>query len=314
MKIIKALLFVLSVLCLTVINAQEVKKSQEIQLTNGDFAIDGVLQLPDKIKSPLLIYVPGSGNIDRNGNQPNTFVQASYIQQLADSLVAKGIAIFRYDKRTANTKNKALLSQSICFEDFVSDVKTIISYFRNDERFSSVNLLGHSQGALVAMLAIDSDISRLICVAGPSENVEQTLVAQLRKQSPALADKAKEHFQELMDTGNIAQVHPFLISIFAPVNLKFLQSYNKYTPIQEIRKLQLPVLIVNGTSDLQVSPADAKKMHTVASDSRLVIIENMTHVLKIANNLYENQQTYINPKYPISTELVKQITDFLTQN
>ncbi|CEN51283.1 exported hypothetical protein [Capnocytophaga canimorsus] len=105
----KALLVVLSVLFLTVINAQEVKKSQEIQLTNGDFAIDGVLQLPDKIKSPLLIYVPGSGNIDRNGNQPNTFVQASYIQQLADSLVAKGIAIFRYDKRTANTKNKDFL-------------------------------------------------------------------------------------------------------------------------------------------------------------------------------------------------------------
>ncbi|MFJ1428663.1 hypothetical protein ACILD6_08665 [Capnocytophaga canimorsus] len=85
-------------------------------------------------------------------------------------------------------------------------------------------------------------------------------------------------------------------------------------PVQEIQKLQLPILIINGTSDLQVSPADAQKMHTMANDSRLVIIENMTHVLKIANNLYENQQTYINPKYPISSELVKQITDFLTEN
>lgn len=292
--------------------AQNHLTTEEISLKNGNFTIDGIVSFNETEKQPLLIYVSGSGNIDRDGNQAGTTVKADYIKQLSDSLNAHGIAVFRFDKRTANPKNSTFIDESIQFEDFVSDVKTIIMHFKNDVRFSSINILGHSQGSLVAMLACDEHIKSFISVAGPAETVEETLISQLNKQAPTLANKAREHFSELMATDTIVQVHPFLVSIFQPVNQKFLKSYNTYQPIEEINKLNIPILIINGNVDLQVPVRDAQKLDAVAKNSRLVIIENMTHVLKRIQNPNENILSYTNPKYPIPSELVTAIVNFLT--
>ncbi|MDO5608819.1 MAG: alpha/beta fold hydrolase [Capnocytophaga sp.] len=287
-------------------------QTEEISLSNGNFAIDGELSYITTKKTPLIIYISGSGNIDRNGNQ-GTQIQADYIRQLAQALNKREISVFRYDKRTANSKNISFLDDSIRLDDFVSDVQLILAHFANDERFTDINLLGHSQGSLVAMLATDVRVQRFISVAGASETVEETLIAQLHKQSPALSSKAREHFRELMATDTIRQVHPFLNSIFMPVNQRFLKSYNQYHPIEIMSKITIPSLIINGTNDLQVPPDDARKLNAVAPQSRLVIIENMTHVLKITQNRNEILQTYLSPDYPIANQLVDEIADFVTQ-
>jgi len=63
--------------------AQEIV-SEEIELWNDSVAIPGTLSYPETTKKiPLMIFVHGSGNVDRYGNQSGTFVQANYIKTLA---------------------------------------------------------------------------------------------------------------------------------------------------------------------------------------------------------------------------------------
>ena len=208
----------------SVFNAQEII-SESNNLTNGEIKIPGTLsyiKTDDKI--PLVIFVHGSGNIDRNGNQAGTPVQANYIKTLSDSLITKEIAFYRYDKRTATPENLAKL-KDITLKDFASDVKVAINYFKNNPQFSSINLIGHSQGSLVAMLAITDDVKSYISIAGAGESIDKTIVKQLNEQSPELAKIAKQHIDELMKTDTILSVNPFLISLFTPQNQKFWKNW-----------------------------------------------------------------------------------------
>tara|TARA_R110000796_G_scaffold104102_1_gene213830 strand:+ start:215422 stop:216348 length:927 start_codon:yes stop_codon:yes gene_type:complete len=293
-----------------VFNAQEII-SEDINMTNGEIKIPGTLSyLKTNDKVPLVIFVHGSGNIDRNGNQAGTPVQANYIKTLSDSLITKEIAFYRYDKRTATPENMAKLN-AITLKDFANDVKVVINHFKNDPRFSSIHLIGHSQGSLVAMLAITDDIKSYISIAGAGESIDKTIVKQLNGQSPELAKVAKQHIDELMKTDTIVSVNPFLISLFAPQNQKFWKNWMLINPEEEIKKITIPILIINGESDLQVKVSDAEGLKAANPKATLVIIPKMNHVMKVVDSIEENQQAYIDEKYPLSSILVHNLSEFI---
>ena len=133
--------------------------SEEIIIYNDSIELPGTLtQLKKSKKHPLIIWVHGSGNVDRNGNQKGVNIKANYIKQFRDSINDQA-AFFSYDKRTANSKNLKYL-QNVSFDDLVSDVRKIISNFKDDPRFSEIILAGHSQGSLVAMLAVNESVNK----------------------------------------------------------------------------------------------------------------------------------------------------------
>ena len=117
-KIITYIAF--SICCLATSVAQV--KSEEINLNNGVIQLPGTLSFTSE-KSPLIIWVHGSGGVDRNGSPAN------YIQQFRKAVNQENIAFFSYDKRTANPKNAAFLND-ILIEDFVSDIEVVISHFK----------------------------------------------------------------------------------------------------------------------------------------------------------------------------------------
>lgn len=295
--------------------------SEKTDLKNGKISIPGTLSYPklDK-KLPLAIFVHGSGNVDRNGNQ-GAVIKANYIAQLADNLNKKGLAFYRYDKRTSNPSNISLL-KNITIHDFVSDVTIAIKNFKDDKRFKSIHLIGHSQGSLVAMLAADSNIKSYISLAGPSESIDKTLVTQITNQNPQIGEIAKQHINELRKTDTILSVNPFLVQLFAPQNQKFLKDWMLLTPTDEIKKIKKPILIIQGEKDLQVTSTDANNLISACAineagldaPAELVLIEQMNHVLKTVNNQNENQQSYASPDYPISTILVETIANFILKN
>lgn len=293
-----------------VFNAQEII-SEDINMTNGEIKIPGTLSyLKTNDKVPLVIFVHGSGNIDRNGNQAGTPVQANYIKTLSDTLITKEIAFYRYDKRTATPENMAKLN-AITLKDFANDVKVVINHFKNDPRFSSIHLIGHSQGSLVAMLTITDDVKSYISIAGAGESIDKTIVKQLNGQSPELAKVAKQHIDELMKTDTIVSVNPFLISLFAPQNQKFWKNWMLINPEEEIKKITIPILIINGESDLQVKVSDAEGLKAANPKATLVIIPKMNHVMKVVDSIEENQQAYIDEKYPLSSILVHNLSEFI---
>lgn len=282
--------------------------SKDFLIKNGNIELPGTLSYPSDAKN-LVIWVHGSGNVDRNGNQAGSNIKANYIKQFRDELNKNNIAFFSYDKRTANPKNAAFL-KGIVLDDFVSDLKKVVEHLKTNYQFTSITLAGHSQGSLVAMLAA-SEVDKYISLAGPSERINETIIKQVSKQSSDLGKVTADHFKELKETGAIKEVNPNLISLFAKQNLPFFKNWMSYDPVEEIKKITVPTLIINGTKDIQVLESDAQALHKAKSDAKLVIIEKMNHVLKTIENDADNLPSYYSPDFKISPELVKTVSEFV---
>lgn len=294
--------------------AQDTYTSEDILIMNDSIQLPGTLSYNADLKSqPLVIFVHGSGNVDRNGNQ-GMMAKANYIKMLNDSLVSKGIAFFRFDKRTATQSNMRFIMSNMTFEGFVDDINIITDTFKNDKRFSSITLIGHSQGSLVAMLANHTHVDKYISLSGPSKSIDQTLVEQVRLQNgDVIASAVESHFKELSEKGRIENVDPMLMSIFNKPAQPFMLSWMKYNPSEEIKSVKLPILILNGNKDLQVSVHDAETLHKANPNSKLVIIANMNHVLKSIEKDEDNMTSYMSSDYPLSEALVNEIETFIKQ-
>lgn len=285
-------------------------KSEELVLYNNEVELPGTLSYTSE-QTPLLIWVHGSGNVDRNGNQ-QPVIKANYIKQFRDSINKNNIAFYSFDKRTANKNNKASLLKGVFFKDYVTDVQIAINHFKKEGRFSKIILVGHSQGSLVAMLGSEN-IDKYISLAGPSSSADQVIINQIKASAPFLDSITKAHFKELKETGNVEKVNPMLQSVFAKQNQAFLKSWIQYNPSEEIKKLSMPILLINGTEDLQVKPQEASELLLANKNAQLVFIKGMNHVLKEVKSMTENQSSYLKSDYPLSTKLVQVIVEFVKQ-
>lgn len=279
-------------------------KTEEVNLNNGVIQLPGTLTYTVE-KSPLLIWVHGSGGVDRDGNP------AKYIHQFREAVNKQNLAFFSYDKRTANPKNAAFLND-VLIDDFVSDVEVVISHFKNDARFSSIILVGHSQGSLLAMMA-SKNADKYISVAGAGETIDKIIIRQITSQNATFGEMTAQHFKELKETGGIKEVNPNLLSLFAPQNLLFLSSWMALNPVDEIKKVTIPTLIIQGDKDIQVLISDAENLSKATPDAQFVIVKNMNHVLKTIEKDEDNLASYMSDNFPISEEFIKVITNFVLQ-
>lgn len=78
-------------------------------------------------------------------------------------------------------------------------------------------------------------------------------------------------------------------------------------------KLEIPVLIVQGTTDLQIKVEDAKALAAAKKDAKLVIIKGMNHTLRLASTLQEQMKAYYNTSLPLAPTLADEIAAFLTK-
>jgi uncharacterized protein len=284
--------------------------TQDLVLHNGAIELPGTLSYPDgPAAMPLAIFVHGSGNVDRNGNQ-GFFVQANYIQMMADSLNANGIAVYRYDKRTANPKNRAHLGGTL-LRDFAMDVQVAIAHFKDDPTFGSIYLIGHSQGSLVAMLAINDHVDGLISIAGAGKSIDQILVEQVGRQDSTLGVRTQEHLTELMATDTIQKVNVNLIQLLAPQNQRFIKNWGGYRPTELIAALQLPILLLHGSMDGQVTMEEALALQRAQPNAQFKAIPNMNHVLKHLNDQQDDLKSYRDAHLGLSEMVIKEIVAFI---
>ena len=274
--------------------------------------ISGTLLQPVKQTDTLAIIIAGSGPTDRNGNQQ--MMQNNSLKQLAQQLTKNGFATFRYDKRLfALMRQNALIEEQLSFDDFVSDAASTVNYFEQD--FKTIVLIGHSQGALIAKLAAQqTKVSKLVSIAGAGQAIDLVILDQITKQAPGLAENAQQALTDLKETGTSKNYNPALASIFRPSVQPFMKSWIKYDPAEEISALNIPILIVTGTKDLQVPLKEGELLKEAQPKSEYAIIESMNHVLKtIEGDDIENSKSYNEASRPINTELIKEITRFIRE-
>ena len=273
--------------------------------------VEGTLLAPRQETVPLAIIINGSGPIDRNGNEMMTKNNAA--KKLAEALAKKRIATFRYDKRTLKAQQLNIDEKDMRFDDFIDDAKAVIKRFSELPNYSSLYIIGHSQGSLVGMIAAQQKADGFISIAGAGQTIDSLIVEQIGRQMPGLEESARTAFNELRANGKVKDYNQGLASLFKKSVQPFMFSWMKYDPQQEIKKLEMPVLIINGDNDLQVNTNEAEKLKAAKPEAELVIIENMNHIYRIIdkNDDIANQKSYNEPQRPISNEMVEQISNFI---
>ncbi|WP_432329206.1 hypothetical protein ACRQ5D_13440 [Mucilaginibacter sp. P25] len=162
------------------------------------------------------------------------------------------------------------------------------------------------------MASLDEPIKGFISVAGAGDSADKILTEQMKSQPAFISDGFNRMLDSLKRGKTTDNIDPALYFIARPSIQKYLMSWFRYNPQREIRKVKAPVLIIQGTTDLQVTVGDAEKLKKAKSDAILDIIPNMNHVLKEAPaDKEKNKATYNEPDLPLKPEFVTAITNFV---
>jgi esterase/lipase len=297
---------VLAILILTLkLNAQNYNESN---ISINENIYGSIVETKTRSNSNLVVFIGGSGPIDRNGNQ--SFMKCDMFKKLAYSLSEKGISSFRYDKRVVTQIRKGKLDKKITFDDFVSDAIAIIDFF--ESKYNSIVIAGHSQGSLVGLLSIKEGVSGFISLSGAGRTIDMVIEDQISKTAPMLLEDTKNIFK-ILRSGKITEDFPLpLYSLFNIEIQPFIISWMQYDPKKIIAKIPIPSLIINGDNDLQVDEKEAKLLYNSAQNSEILIVKNMNHVLvEIEGDELKNVKSYNNPDLKISELVIEKMVEFI---
>ena len=275
--------------------------------------LNGSLYTPIKApkKANLVILIAGSGPTNRDGNQIG--LTNNSLKLLAEALASNGIAVYSYDKRIfAQMASGKLDESSLTFDDFIEDAIDVIDYFKNQKKYHSITIAGHSEGALIGLVAANGNANAYISIAGAGRPIDEVLLEQIGKQAPFLKEEVEKNLATLKIGNTFELKNQMLASLFRASVQPYMISWIKYHPQNELKKLQIPTLLINGNKDIQVSVQDAQLLQQAKPDAQLRIIPNMNHVFKeIKGDDVENKASYTNPELPICNELTSIITTFI---
>lgn len=294
----------------------------EIEAPGPAGPLRGTLLSPAGSDAPVVLIVPGSGPTDRNGNGP-IGLQASTYRMLAEGLLSQGIASVRIDKRGMYGSASAIPdANDVTLGDYVADVHAWVTAIRTQTGASCIWVLGHSEGGLVALSAAQQadGICGLILVSTAGRPLGQVLRQQLRSNpanAPILANAmAILESLEAGKTVDASGIAPALMPLFRPSVQRFLMSELTVDPATRLAGYRKPVLIVQGTRDIQVAVEDAQLLQRANPRAEIALVADANHVLKTVPTqaLEDNLAAYSDPELPLADGVVEAIAAFVQQS
>lgn len=289
--------------------------TESLVVANDYGTLEGTLVVPEGCgPRPVALIIAGSGATNRDGDPPRMY------RLLAEALAEQGVASLRYDKGGVGASRSAIpAEQDMRIEMGAHDAALFVKALRRDRRFGPITVIGHSEGALLAMLtAKETPIDRLVSLEGAGRPIGAVLRQQLARQiaDPSLLARANEIIAALERGEHVDDLPKELQALFRPSVQGYLISWMKRDPAAEIRSAPFERgLVVQGSTDIQVSLEDAKLLAAARPDARLVVIEKMNHVLKQADGMTAAAQklAYTDPSLPIVPQLVSEIAAIARQ-
>ncbi len=259
--------------------------STEVRLDTGTGTLTGSLLLPpNRPPIPVALIIAGSGPTNRDGNSFILPGKNNSLRLLAEALAAGGIASLRYDKRGIGASADAMVSEaSLRFDNYVDDAAKWVAQLRADPRFSTITIIGHSEGSLIGMLAAQrAGADGYVSIAGPARNAADIIRDQLRPNLPPESFQLADSILGELEAGRTfdGDVPRSLAGIFRPSVQPYIISWLRYRPSTEVTRLEIPVLVIQGTTDIQVGTAEATALKAARPSAQVEIIEGMNHVMK----------------------------------
>jgi hypothetical protein len=287
------------------------EEDYNLEVVEGE--IKGSLMLPEG-EGPfkLAIIHQGSGPTDRDGNSAIAGDNNS-LKMVAEDLAQAGIASLRFDKRGI-AKSMSLIEreEDLVFEDYVNDMIMWIEKAEQDERFSEIYLIGHSEGALIsAAAAAQKEVAGFVSLAGVGERASDTLRRQLSGQPEEITSMTNPIIGELEQGRLVDNVPEVLQSLFRDSIQPYLISWFKYDPTEVYGEISSPIMVIQGDNDVQVTVNDAMIL-SQAAGTKPVLISGMNHILKDApRDMEGNLETYKDPDLELHPDLMPEIIRFI---
>jgi pimeloyl-ACP methyl ester carboxylesterase len=279
--------------------------------------ISGSLVLPKNPsgKIPVVLIIADAGPTDRDGNNVKTGVAANTYKLLANDLGKNGIASVRYDKRLVGASMTKSKESELRIEDYSDDAMGLANMLNDDPRFSKIILFGHGEGALVSALAVnDSPVKGFISAEWSADNGDKILKDQIKSKPQFLQDEFKAFMDSLKKGKTTPNIDPSLYYIARPSVQNFIMSWCRYDPVRGIKRVKVPLLIIQGTTDKVVTADNGQRLKKAKSDAVLLEIKNMNHILKEAPaDDEQNIATYGKPELPLKQELIPGIVEFINK-
>ncbi|MEL6613547.1 MAG: alpha/beta hydrolase, partial [Bacteroidota bacterium] len=293
--------------------------AEDVAIETATGTLRGTLTWPadGERPAPGVVLIAGSGPTDRDGNSIMLPGKNNSLRMLAEALTTEGYAVLRFDKRgVAGSAGSTLAEVDLRVETFAGDVTAWGRWLRADPRTTdALTLIGHSEGTLVGALAAPVlNADGFVALAGLGRPIQVVLRRQLAEQLPPdVMTEADSVFATLERGGTVNGLSPMLLTMFRPSIQPYLTSVMAYDPAALLADLDTPVLVVNGTTDVQVTLDDGERL-AEADNATLVVIDGMNHILKAVDGPLQVQlPSYGDPSLPLHPDLLPALVGFLAE-
>jgi uncharacterized protein len=274
--------------------------------------IDAVLTMPVSAeRPPVALLIAGSGSTDHDGNGPQ--VKPATLKKLAEQLAGRKIATLRYDKRGAGGwKPEFGRPEDFRFKDYVDDAAALMTYLRSSGKFARVVVVGHSEGGLVAILAARREpVDRLVLLATAARKQGDLLKAQLeRKQIPAdVLGPILKAIDSIM-AGQIVDPPPSGLAIAPSLQPGIASAFNE-DPIDPLKLIDRPTLIVGGGRDRQVARLDFVALSIASPLAKTLWLPEMNHVLVDVTDQDDDLAAYNQPGRALDAAMIDSLATFI---
>jgi alpha-beta hydrolase superfamily lysophospholipase len=223
--------------------------------TPAGHSLAGTLTLPKHAAGPVpaVVLITGSGAQDRDSHMP-LIPDYRFFRQVADSLSRRGIAVLRMDDRGIGGSGG--MSPSVTTEDFAADVRAGVAWLRARAEIdpARIALAGHSEGGVIAPLVAGSDerIAAVVLLAAPSWSGRRISDMQIRdalaRTGPAGAALDSAVARAAAHRDSVSEGMPWMRWFLA------------HDPLPGARRLRVPVLILQGETDRQITVEQAEEL------------------------------------------------------
>jgi len=290
--------------------------STPVQLASTPAPLHGTLLTPEGQTQAVALILPGSGPTDRDGNSAQFAIRAASYRLLAEGLVERGIATIRIDKRGVGESAAAGPAEAeLRFSTYVDDARAWADEAATKAGQPCAWLIGHSEGALIALAAVADDDDRicgLVLLSGAGRPAGAVLREQMTALPEPLNSRASEVVSELEAGRTVADPPVELAALFRPSVQPYLISWLALDPARLAAAYDGPIFIGQGATDLQVTLTDAEAIKAAQPRAQLVIWDGVNHVLKTAPaERAANVATYLDPALPLAPGVIEAVAAFI---
>ncbi len=306
----------------------KIKGAVETEVTFGesDFPIVGTLSIPegDAGPYPVVVLVHGSGPNDRNesiyGNKP--------FKDIASGLIKQGIAVLRYDKRTFTHIEKfndpAIIADFTIYNEVVDDAKYAVEFLSTFEGIDKGNIyvIGHSLGANQApRIAKDNDlVAGIVLLAGNVTPLQNLVVAQydyLLGLDGSMSDSDNEQLQSVKKAADLITSDAMTLETDMSETMglppKYWMAIKSYNPVDEAKMLNIPILVMQGARDYQVTVSEFEKWQAQLGElGEYKLYDDLNHLFMTGKGMSkpEDYTTAGN----VSEQVIVDIADWIKKN